>query len=248
MTPKLQEKEKAILLRKEGFSYGEILKQVPVAKSSLALWLKSVGLSKAQKQRLTEKKLDSARRGALKKKEDRILRTRIIKEIAEKEVGKLTKREKWLIGTALYWAEGSKEKEWSPGSRTQFINSDPKMIRFFLFWVNSICGISLDRIIPALYIHESHKDKVSSVLKFWSEQTQLPIERFKYVYFKRNKVNTKRKNIGEDYHGLLRLSIAASSELNRKISGWVIGMTENLPGGVLGNTPAFEAGDTRFEP
>jgi len=25
-------------------------------------------------------------------------------------------------------------------------------------------------------------------------------------------------------------------------------MTENLPGGVLGNTPAFEAGDTRFEP
>ncbi|KKS25202.1 MAG: hypothetical protein UU85_C0005G0012 [Candidatus Wolfebacteria bacterium GW2011_GWA2_42_10] len=245
---KKKEKIAAIAFRRQGLSYSEIMAQVPVAKSTLALWLQSVGLSKKQKQRLTEKKLASARRGALRKKQDRIFRSDTIKNLARMEIGKLTHREAWLIGAALYWAEGSKEKEWSPGSRTQFGNSDPKMIRFFLFWVNSICGISLDRIIPALYIHESHKDKVSSVLKFWSEQTQLPIERFKYVYFKRNKVNTKRKNIGEDYHGLLRLSIAASSELNRKISGWVIGMTENLPGGVLGNTPAFEAGDTRFEP
>ncbi|HEY4474866.1 MAG TPA: hypothetical protein VJC06_03020 [Candidatus Paceibacterota bacterium] len=94
MILKLQEKEKAILLRKEGLSYNEILKQVPVAKSSLALWLQSIELSEKQKQRLIEKKLASARRGALKKKEDRILRTRVIKETAEKEVGKLTKREK----------------------------------------------------------------------------------------------------------------------------------------------------------
>src|SRR3989338_4221 len=143
MIPKIQEKEKAILLRKEGFSYTEILEQVPVAKSSLALWLQSVGLSKKQKQRLTDKKLASARRGALKKKEDRIFRTKIIKESAEKDVGKLTEREKWLIGIALYWDEGSKEKEWRPGSSAQFINSDPLMIRFFISWLLNICKVKL---------------------------------------------------------------------------------------------------------
>ena len=57
-------KVKAIELRKQGFSYREILKQVPVAKSTLSLWLYSVHLSVPQKQTLTQKKLDAARRGA----------------------------------------------------------------------------------------------------------------------------------------------------------------------------------------
>jgi len=47
--------KKAIELRKKGLSYSEILKCVPVAKSTLSLWLRSVGLSKKQRQRLTDK-------------------------------------------------------------------------------------------------------------------------------------------------------------------------------------------------
>jgi len=227
MTPKLQEKEKAILLRKEGFSYGEILKQVPVAKSSLALWLKSVGLSKAQKQRLTEKKLDSARRGALKKKEDRILRTRIIKEIAEKEVGKLTKREKWLIGTALYWAEGSKEKEWSPGSRTQFINSDCLMIKFFINWLINTCKIDKNMLTFDIYIHDNHRHRVREIIKYWSKQTGVHENEFMHIYFKRDKVNTKRKNTGNSYFGIIKINVRQSSSLNRKISGWTNGIIKS---------------------
>lgn len=229
MISKFQEKEKAIILRKEGFSYSEILKRIPVSKSSLSLWLKSVGLSKSQKQRLTDKKLASARRGALKKKEDRILRTKIIKESAEKEVGKLTEREKWLIGTALYWAEGSKEKEWNPGSRTQFSNSDQNMIRFFMFWLTDVRGISKDHIVPEIYIHESHRKRIPVVIKFWSQETSISTERFKHIYFKKNKINTKRKNIGDNYYGVLRLTVLASSELNRKISGWINGMIGSVP-------------------
>lgn len=48
-------KEKAVALRKEGKVYSEILKEVPVAKSTLSLWLRDVGLAKAQKQRITQK-------------------------------------------------------------------------------------------------------------------------------------------------------------------------------------------------
>ena len=71
MIPKIEEKNKAIELRKQGLSYKEILEQISVAKSSLSLWLRNVGLSKKQKQRLTEKKLKSALRGAKRKKEIR---------------------------------------------------------------------------------------------------------------------------------------------------------------------------------
>jgi len=46
---KFKEKEKAIKLRKRGFSYSEILREIPVAKSTLSLWLRSVGLAKKQR-------------------------------------------------------------------------------------------------------------------------------------------------------------------------------------------------------
>ena len=52
MLAKIEEKQKAIALRKRGYSYSEILAEVPVAKSTLSLWLRSVGLAKKQKQLL----------------------------------------------------------------------------------------------------------------------------------------------------------------------------------------------------
>src|SRR3989338_1929334 len=224
---KLTEKEKAIAFRKKGLSYKEILEEVPVAKSTLSLWLRSVGLSKRQKQRLTDKKLASARRGALKKKEDIILRTKIIKEGAEKGVGKLTEREKWLIGTALYWAEGSKEKEWAPGSPTQFINSDPFMIKFFINWLLKKCKIPENMIVFDIYLHENHKHRIHEIIKYWSKQTGFPKTYFQHIYYKKNKINTKRKNTGNSYFGILKVNVKQSSNLNRKISGWISGILKS---------------------
>ncbi len=49
-------KEKAILLRRQGMTYSEILKIIPVAKSTLSEWFKSVSLSVSQKHNITVKK------------------------------------------------------------------------------------------------------------------------------------------------------------------------------------------------
>ena len=94
MQTKTKEKQKAIELRRKGLSYSEILKQIPVAKSSLSLWLKSVKLAVSQKQRLTDKKRASALRGALKRKNERVALTQEIKDKAKKEIGVLTKDRK----------------------------------------------------------------------------------------------------------------------------------------------------------
>jgi len=72
-------KDKAIDLRKQGLSYSEILKKIPVAKSTLSDWLHSVGLSKNQKQRITEKKLAAIKRGGEAKRRKRIEKTKKIK-------------------------------------------------------------------------------------------------------------------------------------------------------------------------
>lgn len=102
MQTKFKEKEKAIQLRRDGLSYREILEQIPVAKSSLSLWLRSVKLAKRQKQRLTAKRLAAVFKGGAAKKQKRIALTKEIKGQARKEIGKLTKRELFLIGVCLY--------------------------------------------------------------------------------------------------------------------------------------------------
>ena len=49
MKPLVHFKTKAIALRKKGYSYKEIMAEVPVAKSSISLWLKDTPLTKSEK-------------------------------------------------------------------------------------------------------------------------------------------------------------------------------------------------------
>lgn len=224
MQAKIKERNKAIKLRRQGLSYGEILEKIPVAKSSLSLWLKSVKLAKSQKQRLTEKKIASALRGSQRRKEIRIAITKKIKDSARREVGKLTKRELWLIGVALYWAEGSKEKDYRSSAYLSFSNLDFNMIRIFLKWLLKIIKLPKERILFSIYVHESHKGRVQELVDYWSNSTKFPKEKFSRIYFKKNKINTKRKNIEDTYFGLLRVRVTNSSNITRKIQGWIEGI------------------------
>lgn len=219
-----QLKTQAIRLRRMGLSYSEILGKVPVAKSTLSSWLHSVGLSKTQKQRLTEKKLASARKGALVKKMQRLRTTEEIKRKARLSIRRIVKRDLWLMGIVLYWAEGTKEKEYKPGQGVVFSNSDPLMIKLFLKWLDSCVCIDAGAIDFGLYIHENHKDKVVEFKKYWSEITGFPRVKFDKIYFKKHKIKSIRKNRGENYHGLLRIAVRKSSNLNRRIAGWIEGI------------------------
>lgn len=224
MLAKIEEKAKAIELRKQGLSYKEILEKVPVAKSSLSLWLKAVGLSKKQKQGLTEKKLAGMKRGWNTRHENRILLTEKIKNIAKSEINRLTKKEFWLIGIALYWGEGNKEKNSRPGSGVKFSNSDSKMIEIFLKWLLDIVQEKREKIYFEIYIHQNCKNRLNEVINYWADCTGFSKDNFSRIYFKKNKINTKRKNVGNDYYGLLRVCVKSSSILQRRIEGWISGI------------------------
>lgn len=76
------ERKRAIELRKQGLSYREIRSEVPVAKATLSLWLRQVGLAKAQRQRLTAKRLAATHRGAQQLYEEKLERIgRILLEV-----------------------------------------------------------------------------------------------------------------------------------------------------------------------
>lgn len=216
-------KEKAIKLRIEGLSYSEIRKQVKVSKSSLSLWLRSVGLTKQQKQRLTIKKLESIRCGWEKVRQIRIEKTQKIYQESQRDILKtrVDNKNLFLMGLMLYWAEGSKQKENIVSQGVIFSNSDPLMIVFFLKWVKKILEIKADKIVCEIYIHRNKMNEIGDVKKFWSKATGYSVEKFDKIYYKRHNVDTNRKKVGNNYFGLLRIRIKSSTDLNRKIAGWI---------------------------
>lgn len=223
MIAKNQERIDAVALRKQGLSYNEILSKVPVAKSTLSVWLKNVGIAKKQRQHLTEK-----RKAAQKKAQETCRNTRIKKEDAiiakaKSEVKNISQKELWLIGTTLYWAEGSKQKENNVSQGVSFGNSDPKMILLFHKWLRECCDISKERIYYRIYIHKTADTEKAK--KFWSELLNETIEK---VHLKNHNPKTIWKHVNNDYNGLLRMDITRSTDLNRKIKGWILGISENL--------------------
>ena len=223
MISKIKEKETAVKLRKKGFSYSEILRQIPISRSTLSLWLKSVGLAKAQFQRTTQKRIEGGLRGAAARKRNRIKITEEIKNKARKEVKNIDRKNLWLIGVALYWAEGSKEKENGKNSGIKFSNSDPKMILLFIKWLENSFSINSSDLIYELYIHETADIKKAQV--YWSNILLISTKEIR-TYLKKSKIKTIRKNTGNNYHGLIRITVNKSTNLNRVITGWIEGICE----------------------
>ncbi len=211
-------KRKAITLRKEGKVYSEILKEVPVAKSTLSLWLREVGLAFPQVQRITEKKIAGQKKGAEARRTQRIAIQNSIFAQCEKEISYISERELWLICTALYWAEGDKEKECFPGRVMGFSNTDPTMIQIFLKWLLKI--VPREDIHFSISIHECYIDQIQRVKEFWAEHTGFSINLFDRVYYKKHNIKTNRKNIGNMYNGVLRVRAKRGGTLTRRFAGW----------------------------
>ncbi len=222
---KIELRKKAIALRLEGDSYSEILEKVPVARSTLALWLRSVALARQQQQRITEKRKEAQRRGALAKKQQRITKTEHIQINARQEVATLIHNPLWLTGVILYWGEGSKQKSWNTGQRVTLTNMDPNVHRVFLRWLKTYANIQNNDLRYELYIHRGAS--LTRAKQFWRKNLFLKEMRIR-VYFKKPNAKTLRKNIERTYYGVLRIQVTKSTDLNRKIAGWIEGVIKYL--------------------
>ena len=97
------------------------------------------------------------------------------------------------------------------------MNSDPSLIRFFLRFLEAT-GTPAGSLAFRVYIHESADAKSAEL--FWLEVTGAQPEQFLRPALKRHSPKTVRKNVGEDYHGCLRIDVRRGSDLYRKIEGW----------------------------
>jgi hypothetical protein len=131
--------------------------------------------------------------------------------------GEASDRDLFVAGVALYWAEGAKAKPWRRGGQVDFINSDVDVLRTFLAWLDLI-GVAKSELTFRLSIHESADVEESE--RWWSEQLGFPLEKLARTALKRHKPVTVRRNVGDDYHGCLRVRVARSGALYCAIEGW----------------------------
>ena len=149
----VHKKQKAIDLRKKGYSYKEILAEVSVAKSSLSLWLKDTPLTQAEKSVLKNRTDANISKGRIKAaaaaRSNRIEREkmRLPDIIATFEQHK--NNPLFQLGIGLYWAEGAK----SSGS-VLFVNSDATMINIVLKWIEEFTEYSRADLRYRLYVHK----------------------------------------------------------------------------------------------
>ena len=221
MTKKL-ELQKAINLRKKGISIKTIANKLHVSSSTASRWCKKVILSIEQKEIL----LKNSRNPFFGKRKKYIF-TQVRKKEKEiraerlngiKDIGTLTKRELFLIGVGLYWAEGFKKDR-----RLGFANSDPKMIKLFLKWLIQCCNVSIDSIRLRVGLNMSHKNRINIVEMYWSEITHIPLTQFQKPFFQKFVWKKKFSN-SENYYGVLRIRVNKQLKLLRRIAGSIEGI------------------------
>jgi len=85
-----------------------------------------------------------------------------------------------IVGITIWWTEGTKafkDKRW--GSMiypVDVTNTNPDIIKSFLNFLRKDVGINEERLKLQLQIHEGDNQK--EMERYWSNTTQIPLERF----------------------------------------------------------------------
>ncbi|MFH9687071.1 hypothetical protein ACH4LE_12245 [Streptomyces sp. NPDC017413] len=205
---------KARELRLQGMTYDQIQVELGCSKGSISLWVRD--LPKPERRRTREESSAIGRRGWEATLQRRDTERRAMKGKAAGEVGEMTDRELFLLGVALYWAEGSKSKPYRTQERGTFVNSDPGMIEVFLAWLR-LLGVPQERLRFHIHIHETAD--ITAAERYWITLTGAAPSAFGKTSLKRHSPKTNRKNIGDNYRGCLSVRVLKGADLYRRIEG-----------------------------
>lgn len=211
----VQEKAKAVELRKKGYTYNEILKEVKVAKSSLSLWLKDLPLTKSEKKYLKSNTQANISRGRIKAATcnhlNRLERDTLVAIEAEQEFHKFSEEGLFQTGVALYWAEGAKRS-----GMFHFTNSEPEMVQVMILWLERYTSYNKNQCAYRLYVHNPYAHL--GYEKKWAHKLQVSTTLFKSSVVKPTKLLSKKR---PGYEGCLRLEVPRSSKLLLKMKIWI---------------------------
>lgn len=216
----LLEKQKAQELRRQGWSYGQILQVISVSKNSISRWCQEIQLTEEQQNELISRKKYGQRKGSIIAAENKRILRKGLEERAYLnaiiEIGVLSQRDRFISGIALYTGEGDKGR-----NKSAFTNSDPKLIVFMMGWFREFCKVPREKFRGAIWIHEGN-DEVEAK-KYWSSLTRIAQDKFHKTYISKNKSDSKkiRKNIHK--HGIFSIRFS-DTNIQRQILSWILAL------------------------
>lgn len=182
------DKQKALVLRKEGKSYSEIKTILGISKSTLSGWLADYPLSPERIKELRDfspRRIESFRNTMRRKRELRLSETY---EQVKRDLGPISDREILISGMLLYWGEGGKRVT----STVVLTNTDPSMICFYLRWLY-LLGVSKSAIRAKLHLYADMD--IEETTQYWSKKLNLPVSSFTKPYCKKsNLIDLSYKN------------------------------------------------------
>ena len=209
----VQHKERAIALRKKGYSYRDILKEVKASKSSISLWLQKLPLTDQEKKYLKSRRDSNISTGRIRAATTnhalRLQRDKELFRVAKDEFREFSADPFFHVGIALYWAEGAKRD-----STFAFVNSDAEMMSLMVVWIERFFNIRRDVFSARLYIHKPYAHEHCE--EYWSKKTGIPIKNFRRTIYKPSGIGVKKR---PDYRGCLRL-MAGGMQALRRMSFW----------------------------
>lgn len=199
--------EDAIALRKSGMSYNEILKRVPVAKSTLSLWLKDIPLTEDEKQAVRKMTTTNISHGRIKAASElrkrRLDREAVWTTEAEKLFEKHAEEPLFHAGITMYWAEGAKTS-----TRWMLINTDEDVIKLMVSWLLKYSSVSMDDVQFRLFIHKPYAD--GRCEEWWQKRLGVSDSSFLKTVLKHTVHESKQKT---GHQGCLRIEVKRSKRL-----------------------------------
>jgi len=204
----------AIEMRRAGHTYPEITEKLNIPKSTISGWTRKIKFSKKELLKLSlrmKQGRDHARYASiLSHRKKKMERERITENEALKEFEANKNKSFFLVGIALYWAEGGKRS-----GIFQVTNSDPELIRFMMKWIRAYVCKDEQKLRIRLFIHKPYAHE--NLEQFWSKIIGIPASNFQNTIYKPTAHSIKRN---PNYKGCIRITLNGGISYLRKALAW----------------------------
>jgi transcriptional regulator with XRE-family HTH domain len=200
---KTEERELArTIRRREGAPIREIACRVGVAPSSVSRWVRDIKLTPAQEQELLRRnpaynrQLSGTGIQAANRRAERIAYQDAGRSLA------LHGDNSHIAGCMLYWAEGEKDR-----NALRFYNSDPEMVRFFVFFLKKYFDLRDEEIKVTCNLFADHVQQQREIEQFWLDVAQLPQRSLCKSYVNVYSKHSKKKRTNRLPYGTVRITV-----------------------------------------
>lgn len=176
--------------RKRGWTVPELSRKFNVGRTTVGRYVRDIDILPEYEDLWLEKRKGSIRRKEKAEKEASLKANLLVENLSDKE--------KMLILSSLYWAEGAKVD-------SNLTNTDPELIRIFVKGLNDVVKIENDRIKLNIRIYED-MDK-EKCINYWLKKTDLKRENLSSVNILSGKKNGKLE------YGMCRVRIKKGGDV-----------------------------------